>query len=362
MSNIFSKEDTSVGISSATLIKIALGILGLWIIYLTLDILMLVAAAIFLAAALAPTVDKFEQKHIPRSLSMLSIYIILFGAIATIALIVLPQVASQIGAIASNFPTAYGRIVNWLTTLGLTDQATINQTVGELSRGLGSATEGAVSTLFDIFGGIFSFFVVLIMTFYLVVDKESAKRTVAALPSQYHDRVIKLYTSLSQKIGRWLRAQLILMFLVGLLTYIALSVMSVIGVYFFDLPKFEFALSLALIAGLLEFIPFLGPMLSAIPAVLLAFAISPSLAVIVAFIYWFIQMFEGNVLTPNIMKRAVGLSPIVSIVVFLIGARIAGMAGAFLAIPIATAAMVIGKDILSTTREQKKLASESETN
>lgn len=355
MANIFSKEDASVGVSSSTLIKIALGILGLWIIYLTLDILMLVAAAVFLAAALAPTVDKFEGHHIPRSLSMISIYIILFGAITTIALIVLPQVASQIGAIASNFPTAYSRIVGWLATLGLTDQATISQTVGELSRGLTSATEGAVNTLFDIFGGIFSFFVVLIMTFYLVVDKESAKRTVAALPAQYHDHVIKLYTSLSQKIGRWLRAQLILMFLIGLITYIALSILNIVGVNVFGLPSFEFALSLALIAGLLEFIPFLGPMLSAIPAILLAFAISPGMAVAVAFIYWFIQVFEGNVLTPNIMKRAVGLSPIVSIVVFLIGARIAGMAGAFLAIPIATAATVIIKDILSTSREQKQV-------
>lgn len=353
MANFFTKDDTSIAISSTTLIKVALGILGLYIVYLTFDILMLVAASVFLAAALAPTVDKLENKHIPRGISMLGIYIIIFGVVAGIAVIIVPQVVSQIGVIASNFPIAYARITGWLSTLGLTDQATINQTLSEISHGFTSATQNAVNTLFDIFGGIFSFFMVLIMTFYLVVDKESAKRTVAALPKQYHGQIINLYTNLSQKIGRWLRAQLIIMFLVGLFTYIALSIMNIVGMNVFNLPEFEFALSLALVAGLLEFIPYLGPMLSAIPAILLAFAISPGMAFVVAFTYWFIQMFEGNVLTPNIMKRAVGLSPIVSIVVFLIGARIAGMAGAFLAIPIATAATVIVKDLLSTSRDIK---------
>lgn len=355
MANIFANDGTTFSISTTTLIKVALGIAGLWIIYLTLDILMLVAAAIFLAAALAPTVDKLENKKIPRSLSMLTIYIVLFASIAGIALIVLPQVTSQITAIARNFPTAYGQILEWLSALGLADQAAINQTLGELSPTITSATQGAVSTLFGIFDGIFSFFMVLIMTFYLVVDKESAKRTVAALPQQYHDHVVGLYNRLSQKIGRWLRAQIILMFIVGLLTYVALSILNLVGVYAFNLPPFQFALSLALIAGLLEFIPYLGPMLSAIPAILLAFAISPSMALAVAIVYWFIQMFEGNVLTPNIMKRAVGLSPIVSIVVFLIGARIGGMAGAFLAIPVATAATVIIKDLLSTARERTQV-------
>lgn len=345
MNHFLQNNGTTISVSSVTLLKILTIGLALWVAYLTFDILILVVAALFLAAALYPTVNKLERLRIPRSLSMLVIYLILLFALASVTIIVLPQITAQFYAIAHNFPLAYASLISWLTSLGIDEGLLIAKTTENINATIASATHSAVQTVADIFNGIFSVFMILIMTFYLVVDKASAKRTVSSLPAEYQKRAVGLYNRLSFQLGRWLRAQILLMIIVGLLTYLAILTTNFVAVTFFELPAFEYALSLALVAGVLEFIPYLGPMLSAIPAVLLAFAISPSMALVILFIYWLIQMIEGNILTPKIMQRAVGLSPIVSIVVFLIGARLAGLAGAFLAIPIATAIAILIKDL-----------------
>jgi predicted PurR-regulated permease PerM len=213
------------------------------------------------------------------------------------------------------------------------------QTLQNLSPAVTAATQGVFSFVAGVFGGLVSFLLVLVMTFYLVVDEGAVKRTVTVAPKAQQAYLAGLLSRLQKKVGVWLRAQLILMGIIGILTYL---VLTVIGAF----TGLQYALVLALIAGLLEFIPYLGPLIAAVPGVFLAYAVSPTTAAIVAIAYYGIQLLENNVIVPKVMQRALGLSPIVSIVVFLVGAKLAGIAGAFLAIPIATAAMVVAQDLL----------------
>lgn len=157
---------------------------------------------------------------------------------------------------------------------------------------------------------------------------------------------MNLANRMQSKIGLWLRGQLILSFIIFLLIYVALSILGV-----------KYALILALVAGMTEFVPYLGPILAAVPAIILVFAQSGFvMALFVAIIYYLVQLIENNIIVPKVMQKVVGLNPIVSIAVLMIGFNLGGVVGAILSIPVATAVSVFVKDVFDN-----KMANESKT-
>jgi predicted PurR-regulated permease PerM len=145
---------------------------------------------------------------------------------------------------------------------------------------------------------------------------------------------MQLVNRMQGKIGLWIRGQLILSLIIFSLTFLGLSILGV-----------NYALVLALIAGLTEFVPYLGPTIAAIPAIFLAFTQSPMLALFVLALYYIIQMVENHIIVPKLMQKVVGLNPVISIMVLLVGFKLAGILGAILAIPVVTIASVFLKDL-----------------
>jgi predicted PurR-regulated permease PerM len=139
---------------------------------------------------------------------------------------------------------------------------------------------------------------------------------------------------MQQKVGLWLRGQIILSVTIFLLTYIGLLILKV-----------KYALVLAFFAGLTEFIPYLGPTIAAIPAVFLTYTQSPMLALFVAILYYIVQLTENNIIVPKVMQKVIGLNPIISIAVLMIGYKVGGITGAILSIPVTTALDVFLSDI-----------------
>jgi predicted PurR-regulated permease PerM len=167
------------------------------------------------------------------------------------------------------------------------------------------------------------------------VQEDSIKRTTRSLvPKRYQDFVVQLINKIQRKIGKWLKGQLILSLIIGVLSYLGLLILGV-----------KFALVLALIAAIGEFIPYIGPVISAIPAIFLAFVQSPIKALFVLILFIVIQQLENHLLVPKIMQKAVGLNPIISVVALLIGFEVGGVIGAVLAIPVATAISIIIKEM-----------------
>ncbi|HPW44524.1 MAG TPA: AI-2E family transporter, partial [bacterium] len=194
------------------------------------------------------------------------------------------------------------------------------------------------------FNGLFSVFLIMVLTFYMVVEENAIKKIVWSLtPARHQAYAIDLVGRMQLQIGYWLRGQLILCLAIFLLTYLGLSILGV-----------KYALLLALVAGLTEAIPYLGPILGGVPAVLLAMTQSPRLALVVIVMYLIIQQLENNILVPQIMKRAANVNPITSIIVLLVGYKIGGVAGAVIAIPVATAVSVGLKDLFNY-KEKKEL-------
>jgi predicted PurR-regulated permease PerM len=218
----------------------------------------------------------------------------------------------------------------------------ISSSLVNVSSSLPTAASNIVSSIFNFFGGVFSFILVLVITFYMVAEENVIRKLIWSLtPEDKQTYVMDVFKRIQIKLGLWLRGQLILCLVIFVLTYIGLTILGV-----------KYALVLALIAGVTEFIPYLGPIIGGIPAVFLAFTQSPMLALFTIILYVVVQQIENNLLVPKIMEKAVGLNPIASIIVLMIGFSVGGVMGAILSIPVATAASVVIEDFL----HKKKVA------
>jgi predicted PurR-regulated permease PerM len=188
----------------------------------------------------------------------------------------------------------------------------------------------------SIFQGFFSFITTIVIAFYMVVQGRGLRPLLQYIvPPQHLPYARQLFDKIENVMGRWLWAQVILMLTVGLLTYLGLRLLGV--------PN---AGALATLAGILEVIPFIGPILSAMPAVIIAFVQSPALGIGVILLYIIVQQIENHVLVPKVMQKTVGTNPIAVILGILIGFRLAGVAGAVVAVPLIAIVTVIMRDML----------------
>lgn len=343
------KQKLVFDISILSILKIVGVLAALWFLYFIRDILAILFVSIIFAAAIDPFVTMFEKRKIPRGFGVIIIYLILVIVILLVVALIIPPMVKEVGQLTANFPVYWEKIVEGFTYLSQQSEEqsmanTIRDSLESIQLGLQKATTGVFSVVSSIFGGIFSFIMVLVITFYLVVSEESIKKIFRSIaPPSFYPYLSDLFIRMQKKIGDWLRGELILILSVFSLSLVGLLILRV-----------KYALVLAVLAGLFEIIPYVGPVLGAIPAVFLVFVQSPFKAVLVIILYVIIQQIENNLLVPKVMEKTVGLNPVVIIVVLLIGAKLGGIVGAILAVPVATAASVVVKDFYQTTKETIK--------
>lgn len=323
-----------------TLFKIAsVGLLFLFF-YIVRDIIAIIFASLILAAVIDPIADWCEKRHIPRALGVLAIYAVLLGIVIMVAILLVPPLLGQMSEFASSLTNLFSRFFEQIASLkefgeryGVLDN--IERGLSALESGFTRAAGSVFSTISGAIGSMVSLIVFLVISFYLVVEEGALKQMARVIaPEQHHLFLSQLLVKMQLKIGAWLRGQIFLSLIVGLMAYIGLLILGV-----------PYALVLGLLAGLLEFIPYIGPILSAIPAVLLAFSISPFKAGLVLALYFVIQQVENNILVPKVMQKAVGINPVISVIAVLIGARLAGIMGVLFAIPVITALDILASEL-----------------
>lgn len=323
-------KQTTNTISTISILKILAILLGLFFLYTVRDVLIIILIALILTAALDPMVDWLQKRKIPRPLGLLILYVGLVGGFFLVVGLIIPPLIEQFQQLAETLP---GQFERFLTATGL-GQWVQTQGTGEVEKLLTSfftqldqPVSRVFSTITDVFSGLLTAVLVLVITFYLTVQEQGIKKFVRSIvPVRHQPYVTSLVNRIQGKIGGWFRGQLILMGFVGALVYVGLLLLGV-----------KFALLLALLAMLLELIPFLGPILAAIPAVILAFGHSPLTAVLVIGLFIVVNLIENHLLVPKTMQKAVGLNPVVIIAAMLIGAKLAGILGVILAVPVTTA-------------------------
>jgi predicted PurR-regulated permease PerM len=259
--------------------------------------------------------------------------------------VLVPVVVDQFRILVNNLPEFanqfQGKYPALYNTFGSPNVSDIFQNI------LGGGDGEVFSRTVGVFSGLLGFVTVLVISFYLVVaDENGMKELIRPLvPAAQQDTVMHLVHRIQKKMGMWVLGQLVLSASIFVLTFVALTLLGV-----------KYALVLALLAGLLEVVPYIGPFLSAVPAFFFALVQGPALAAVVVILYVIIQKIEGYVLVPKIMHKAVGTSPLVVLLSLLIGFKLAGIVGLLLAVPIASAVMVIIAEFRGEQGAEQKIA------
>lgn len=337
---------TTIDISANTLVKIVIFILVVWFIWFIKDVLLVLLVSVLIASALEPIVTKMQRFHIPRAISVLVAYIMFIAFLILAVTLLIPPFTAEIQSLADNLPGIYNQLTIMLSKSGvIVGQVDILPSLqkGLLNMGqfLTQTTGGIFATTRTVFGSIFSIVLTFVISFYLVISRDSLYSFIRSIvPIEHQPYTINLIKKSQDKIGRWLVAQLVLGVLV--------STMVFLGLWLLNVP---YALAIVILVFFAEFVPVIGPTISAIPAVLLAFTNSLWLGVIVLIMFLIVQQIEANVLVPNIMRRAVGLNPLTTIIAVLIGAKMAGIVGVLLAVPVATIISLFITDFLPGDKE-----------
>lgn len=323
-----------VVISTGTILRVVAILATIAVAWIIRDILLIVFTSMLLAGVVYPFAHFAEAKRIPKGIAVFIFYLLLFGTIVLILGLLVPRIVAQMGSFVNSYDQAGWLLGDRAMWEGLLDKVGVGLDLQGAIAGLQGQTARVVSGLFatvgDLFGGMVTFFAVLVLSFYMIIEESAVKDVFRNLvPEKYQEFASRLVWQMMDKLGGWLRGQLVLGLIIGLLYFFAFWAIGV-----------PYALLLALLGGLLEFIPYIGPFIAAVPAVILGLSVSPTHAVLALVATIVIQRLENDVIVPKVMQKAVGLNPIASLIAFMIGAKLFGVVGAIFAIPLATAVSV----------------------
>ncbi|OGC46423.1 hypothetical protein A2V49_02720 [candidate division WWE3 bacterium RBG_19FT_COMBO_34_6] len=324
--------DKNIVISIKTILFTILIGLGLYVIYRLGSIIGVVLIAMLITISLERTIKFFSKqtfmnRRINRSMSVLITYLIAFLVITLAISIGLDPVITQSQKLIQTLSRNKA-------VLNLGENVDIS--LSDVVSGFVTTSGGVVSATRSIFGNVATLFSILILAIYMSIDWENIKKGFITLfPETTRYKLTKMFAEIEDNVGIWLRGQLILMLLIGVMSYVAVVLIDV-----------EFPLALGIIAGLLEIVPMLGPVISAVVAALVAVIESPVKALLVIFAFTIIQQLEGNIIVPKVMQRVSGFSPIIILIALLVGSNLFGIIGAVIAVPVLMVGAIIIKNIL----------------
>lgn len=323
-------------------------------LFLIGDLVLVLITSVVIASAIEPVAIWAKKKNIPRLPAVISVYVLsALGLVALFYYLVMPLASEVSGLIRTltiyfNSISDGGLLSEMFKTQNVFGGFDTPAIVKELSTQLNSLTsflsQGIFSSLSFIFGGIFNFILILVLSFYLVAQEDGIVKFLKTIvPLKHEEYAVGLWRRSQRKIGLWMQGQLVSSALVMVLVYIGLLIVGV--------PN---ALLLAVLAGAFELIPF-GSIFAAIPAVFLAYISGGmTIALVVVGIYVVVQQFQGHIIYPMVMKKVVGVSPMISITALVIGGMLAGLLGILIAVPVAAAVMEFVSDL-----EARKVAQAS---
>jgi predicted PurR-regulated permease PerM len=313
-----------VEISHKTII-FTVAFLGLlWFLFFIKDIVLQLFVALVLMSVLNPLISKLSKFKIPKGISVLISYVLIFGFLGLAIATLLPPLVEQTTNLANNLP-------KYLQDLGINKYAN-GEVLKQVISQLGTLPGQIVKAGFSLFTNILSILTIAIFAFYLLLMKDKFDQNLEPLFGKEKSKGISILVNrLENRLGGWARGQLFLMLLVGILSYVGFIILGI-----------PYALPLAMLSGLFEIVPFIGPVIAAIPAIILGFSISPFVGLATIALAFLIQQLENYVFVPKIMEKSTGVSPIVTLLALAIGSRLAGIVGMIISIPL----VIIAKTLL----------------
>jgi predicted PurR-regulated permease PerM len=333
-------NDRTITISASTIFKGILILILFYVLWYLRDIVLVLLAAIIIASALEPATQWCIRHKIHRVVAVVVMYIIIGLFFTGIVIFFVPQLLNEAVSYLSTIPDTINVSDLWpsiQSVISISGQSiSLHDLVVALQNNISGTTSNAFHTATVIFGGALSFLLTVILSFYLSVQEDGVVNFLRIVtPVKSYEYVVGLWRRSRRKIGLWLQGQLLLCLVIGVLVYLGLLILGI-----------PHALLLASLAAMFELIPVFGPIMSSIPAIITAYATSGITEVLlVVGLYIIIYQFESNLIYPLVVRKIVGISPIIVILALVIGAELAGPLGAVMAVPISAALMEFIGDI-----------------
>jgi predicted PurR-regulated permease PerM len=336
-----------IEISSNTIFRVVLILLAFWFVYVVFDIFLMLFAAFIVASAVEPVARFLDKYKIPRALSVISVYVVVLLVIAGAVSLMVEPLAMQTRQLATIVPSVVNSLSSITPLIPRIEQADL---IESIQAGLLSFGDNIANFSLNVFAGtrsvitgFVSFLFVFVIALYLVVERDALKKFAHLLtPKEHYPYVARAIERAQRSVGRWVLGQAALGTIVGLIVGTGLWIIGV-----------PYALLLGILAGVMEIVPVIGPMIAATPGVLVAITQGWVIG-LVTFIFYVINgQVESHILIPNIMKRAVGLPPLVTIIAVILGARLLGVVGVILAVPAATIINILVSDVARVDENQE---------
>lgn len=329
-----------ITITSGTIVAVVFILLGFWLAWYLRDVLLVVLTAVVLASAIEPATVRMMRWGLPRVLAVVLIYLLAVCTIVLLFYFFVPQLVTETRSFVEAFP-AYLETLQVSpqdTLLGGAEGTTITDSLLQFQDVLKTSSSGVLNAAASVFGGLMSFALIVVLSFYFAVQERGLDDFLRLLtPTRKQDYILDLWKRAQVKMGRWLQGQLLLSLIVGVLVYLGLLVLGV-----------PYALLLAIIAAVLELIPVFGSILAAIPAVAVAFVSvdgGTSQALLTIVLYVVVNQLQGNVIYPLVVQKVLGVAPLVVILAIIIGAQLGGFLGILIAVPLAAAIQEYVNDV-----------------
>ena len=335
-------RDINVHITGGSIFTALLFILLAAILWYLMDVVLIVITAVVIASAMEPAVRFFMRRGLHRVLSVIVIYAFVASVFFGTLIFFVPPVLDDAANFVAKLPETIQSLNITDVTGGLLPWGNIGQNISSaellrnVSATLAETTGGVFTTLSAFFGGLTSFVLIVVFSFYFSVQETGVDDFLRVVtPTAHQAYVLNLWKRSQGKIGKWMQGQLILGIIVGILVYMGLMILGI--------PN---ALLLAVLAAVFELIPVFGQFLAAIPALAIAFADGGFTALLlVGGLYVIVQQFEAHLIYPVVVKKVVGVPPLLVILALIVGAKLAGFLGILLSVPIAAAVQEFVADI-----------------
>ncbi len=330
-------NNLTIHISASTVIKI-LAILGITaLVWQLRELVLILLTAIVLASASEPGIRFFIRLKIPRVFSVLIVYMAVIVLFAGFIYALVPVLLQEASSLLKDMPTLTQALeADSVLTSVLPDGVSISGLQDTLGGLITTYSSNAFAFVNMIFGGLFTFVLIVVFSFYFAVEERNIRDFIRIItPKTQEKYAVDLLKRSQRKVGRWMQGQLLSGLIIGMLTYLGLTVIGV-----------KYALLLSALVVLFGLIPVFGIVLATIPAVAIGYITGgTTMALLVLALYIIIQQFEGNLIYPLIVTKVVGVPPLIVMLALIVGAQLAGFLGILLSVPLAAVLQEIVKDL-----------------
>lgn len=333
--------EKTLDISWGTILKIGTAILLFYFLYLIGDILILVVFALIISILFNPAIDFIQKRKIPRVLATIIVYVFIFGIAGFLVYFIAFPFSSEFQNFIQLSPQYFQKIAPPLSGLGIEAFGSFEKFTQSFQGWLVTASANIFGALSAIFGGIFSALTIFSLAiFFSFGEREIEKAIVIFSPKKYETYILSIWKSCQHKVSAWFGTRILGCIFIGVSSYLALRIF-----------KIDYSLALSLLAGATNIIPLIGPIIAGVLIVIFAALDSWLKALLILIVFVLIQQIEGNILTPILTRRFIGLPPVLVLISLLIGAKLFGILGAILGIPLAGVLYEFLREFLIKKRE-----------